>query len=176
MRSDHPTTILKPKIHPSVFVAAGARIYGDVEIGEGSSVWFNAVIRGDEGSIRIGKHTNIQDNVVVHSDDGAETTIGDRVTIGHGAVIRGCRIGNGVMIGMNATLMSHAVIGDHCVIGANTFVPYRGSIERAHIAVGNPARLVREVTPEEFGYTERAVEIYARLIDQYQRDEIRTFR
>ena len=91
--------VLKPKVHDSVFVAEGAHIYGDVEIGEGSSVWFNAVIRGDEGKVTIGSNTNIQDNTVLHSDDGAEVEIGDNVTIGHGAVIRGGSIGDNVMWG-----------------------------------------------------------------------------
>ncbi len=84
-------------MHP-FFVAEGARIYGDVEIRENASVWFNAVIRGDEGKIAIGRNTNVQDNVVVHSDLFVGTEIGDNVTVGHGAIIRGCRIGNNVMI------------------------------------------------------------------------------
>lgn len=168
MTSDDQTGILTPDIHPSVFIAEGARIYGDVVIGEGSSVWFNAVIRGDEGKIRIGRNTNIQDNVVVHTDDGAVTTIGDNVTIGHGAVIRGCRIGHHAMIGMNATVMSHADIGDHSIIGANAMVPYNAEIEPGSLAVGTPAKKVRSLAPQEYEFTERAVSIYADLVGRYQ--------
>ena len=134
---DKRETVLEPRVHDTVFVAPGAHIYGDVEIGEGSSVWFNAVIRGDEGKVTIGKNTNIQDNTVVHSDDGAEVEIGDNVTIGHGAVIRGGKMGNNVMVGMNATVMSNSEIGANSIVGGNSFVPYfkkfpKGSILEEH--------------------------------------------
>lgn len=163
-----PKAVLRPRIHPSVFIAEGARIYGDVDIGKGSSVWFNAVIRGDEGKISIGENTNIQDNVVVHSDDGAATTIGDDVTIGHGAVIRGCTIGSNVMIGMNATVMSHAVIGDNAVIGANALVPYHKSIAADMLAVGIPVKILRKADHSERSFAKLAVRIYVELIQRYK--------
>jgi carbonic anhydrase/acetyltransferase-like protein (isoleucine patch superfamily) len=164
--------ILRPKIHESVFIADGAKIVGDVEIGKGSSVWFNAVIRGDEGKITIGEDTNIQDNCVLHSDDGAVVEIGDGITIGHGAVIRGCRIGNNTMVGMNATLMSGAVIGEKSIIGANAFVPYNKEIPPRSIVVGAPGRVVGTVTGDAAKVNKNGVRIYKELVDRYQRREI----
>lgn len=164
--------VMRPKIHPSVFIAGGARIYGDVEIKKGASVWFNAVIRGDEGKVIIGENTNIQDNAVIHSDLGAVVEIGDNVTIGHGAVIRSCRIGNHVSIGMNATIMSHSEIGDHCVVGANALVPYRKKFPERSLITGLPARAVRRVEGDLIKANEIAVDIYLDLIKQYKSGKI----
>ncbi|MCP4602296.1 MAG: gamma carbonic anhydrase family protein [Proteobacteria bacterium] len=161
--------ILKPRIHPSVFIAEGARIYGDVEIGEGASVWFNAVIRGDEGPIVIGKNTNIQDNAVVHSDRTIPVEIADNVTVGHSAVIRGCKIARNVMVGMNATIMSGANIGEYCVIGANSFVSYNKEFPPRSLITGIPAKLVRELTDEETAVNDVTPELYAEVIEKYRR-------
>ncbi len=164
--------ILSPKIHESVYIADGAKIVGDVEIGKGCSIWFNAVIRGDEGKITIGENTNIQDNCVLHSDDGAVVEIGDSITIGHGAVIRGCRIGNNTMVGMNATLMSGAVIGEESIVGANTFIPYNKEIPPRSIVVGAPARVVGPVKGDAAKVNQNGVRIYKELVGRYQRREI----
>ncbi len=175
MPNDDKNGILKPKVHESVFVAEGARIYGDVEIGEGSSVWFNAVIRGDEGKITIGSNTNIQDNVVVHSDMMVGTIIGNDSTIGHGAVIRGCRIGNNTMIGMNSTIMTNAEIGNDCVVAANTFVPYNKKFPPRSLIMGLPAKRVRELKKDEVGAGRIAAQIYEKLIDMYTNEKIRGY-
>jgi carbonic anhydrase/acetyltransferase-like protein (isoleucine patch superfamily) len=159
--------ILKPKIHESVFIAEGARIYGDVEIGEGSSVWFNAVIRGDEGKITIGKNTNIQDNSVIHSDGMIPVEIGDGVTVGHGAIVRGCKMGNSVMVGMNATIMSGVEIGDYCSIGANCFIGYNKKFPPGSLITGVPARLLRELKEEEIAFNDMPVKIYREVIQKY---------
>ncbi|MEM3526503.1 MAG: gamma carbonic anhydrase family protein [Candidatus Jordarchaeaceae archaeon] len=159
--------VLKPKIHESVFIAEGARIYGDVEIGEGSSVWFNAVIRGDEGKVTIGKNTNIQDNAVVHSDMGVATEIGDNVTIGHGAIVRGCKIGNNVMIGMNATIMTNSEIGEYSIVGANSFVPYNKKFPPRSRILGLPATLVREVNEEDLETIRKGTQVYEELKKLY---------
>jgi carbonic anhydrase/acetyltransferase-like protein (isoleucine patch superfamily) len=164
--------ILKPKIHASVFIADGARIYGDVEIGEGSSVWFNAVIRGDEGKISIGRHTNIQDNAVIHSDMDVDVKIGDEVTIGHGAIIRGCRIGNNSMVGMNSTVMTNAEIGDYSIIGANTFVPYDKKFPPRSLVMGSPAKLIRELGDDDITANDMAVDMYKKLVKRYAEGEI----
>ncbi|ABW67009.1 gamma carbonic anhydrase family protein [Desulfosudis oleivorans] len=166
------TGILRPRIHESVFIAPGARIYGDVVVGPGASVWFNAVVRADEGRIEIGADTNIQDNVTIHSDLGAPVIIGDRVTVGHGAVIRGCRIGEDVMIGMNATIMSHVEIGAHSVVGAGAFIPYHKSFPPGSMIVGSPARLVRQLTEEELTFNQTAIDIYKELVERYRAGEI----
>jgi carbonic anhydrase/acetyltransferase-like protein (isoleucine patch superfamily) len=161
------TQILAPRIHPSVFIAEGARIYGDVEMKKGASVWFNAVIRGDEGSVTIGENTNIQDNVVVHSDAGAIVVIGDNVTVGHAAVVRGARIGNHVSIGMNATIMSYAEIGDYSVVGANTFVAYHKKFPEKSLIAGVPGRLMRSLEGDMLNASQIAVDIYLDLVKQY---------
>lgn len=168
MNPDSQVKILKPRIHPSVFIAEGVRIYGDVEIKKGASVWFNAVIRGDEGRVTIGENTNIQDNVVVHSDDGAIVEIGDNVTVGHGAVVRGASIGNGVSIGMNSTIMSHSVIGCNSIVGAHAFVSYHKKFQPQSLLVGVPARLIRTLDKEELAKNQIALKIYKDLIVKYQ--------
>lgn len=162
--------ILKPKVHPSVFIAEGARIYGDVEIKAGASIWFNAVIRGDEGKITIGENTNIQDNCVIHSDQDVAVEIGDNVTVGHGAIVRGCRIGANCMIGMNATIMNNAQIGHDSIVGTNAMVAYNKSFPPHALIMGMPARQVRELSEKELRVTKLAPEIYAELVTRY-RDE-----
>lgn len=169
---EQSTGILRLQIHESAFIAAGARIYGDVVIGPGASVWFNAVVRADEGRIEIGADTNIQDNVILHSDLGAPVIIGDRVTVGHSAVLRGCRIGDDVMIGMNATIMSHVEIGAHSVVGANAFIPYHKSFPPGSMILGSPARLVRQLTGEELSFNQAAIDIYKELVERYRAGEI----
>lgn len=176
MDSKGESSVLVPHIHESVFVAEGARIYGDVEIRANASVWFNAVIRADEGKIVIGTRTNIQDNTVLHSDMGVRVEIGNNVTIGHGAVLRGCRIWDNVMIGMNATIMTHAEIGEHSIVGANSFVPHNRRYEPRSLIMGCPAKRIRELTEEELGWNEIALTVYRGLVDQYLRKEILGFR
>jgi len=172
MTPERDKITLKPRIHPSVFIAKGAQIFGDVEIAEGSSVWFNAVIRGDEGKIVIGRNTNIQDNCVVHSDQDVGAVIGDDVTIGHGAVIRGCRIGNGCMIGMNSTVMNNSVIGEDSIVGTGAVVPYNKLYPPRSLILGIPAKRVRELAAEETGVNRKAGRIYSELIVKYRSGEI----
>lgn len=168
--------ILKPKIHESVFIAKGAHIYGDVEILEGSSIWFNAVIRGDEGKITIGRNTNIQDNTVIHSDMMVDVIIGNNVAIGHGAIIRGCTIGNNVMVGMNSTVMTYSEIGEFSIIGANSFIPYRKKFKPKSLIHGVPAKRIRELRDEELETSITTTEIYRGLIESYSNKAIRSFR
>ena len=110
------------QIHPSTYVAPGAQILGDVEIGSECGIWYNAVIRGDSDTIRIGNRTNIQDLCVLHVDRDFHLTIGDNVTVGHGAIVHGCTVGNNVLIGMGAIILNGAAIGDNCIIGAGALV------------------------------------------------------
>ena len=128
-----------PKIHPNVFISESAYIVGDVEIGEGSSVWPGAVIRGDYGRVVIGKGTNLQDNSVVHSDNYLE--IGDNVSVTHGAVIHCHKVGNNVMVGVNAVLLEDAVIGDNCVIGAGSVVLANSIVPSNSVVLGVPGRI-----------------------------------
>lgn len=137
-----------PKIADDVYIAPGAIIAGDVEIGAGSSVWFNVVLRGDTEPIRVGARTNIQDGAVLHIDPGAPCIIGDDVTIGHGAIVHGASIGNGATIGMGAIVLSFATIGERAVIAAGAVVAEGAEIPAAMLAMGVPAKVRRELEPE----------------------------
>ncbi len=172
MRQKENGQTLRPEIHDSVFIAEGVRIYGDVAIAEEASVWFNVVLRGDEGRIEIGRATNVQDNVIIHSDMGAGVIIGDRVTVGHGTVVRGCRIGADVMVGMNTTIMSHAEIGAQSIVGANSFIPYHKIFPPKSLIMGSPAKVVRGLTDEELGFNKIAIDIYKDLVRRYRSGEI----
>ena len=133
----------------NVYCAEGAKIVGDVQIGEESSVWYNAVIRGDSNSIVIGKNTNVQDNAVLHTSHSHALCIGDNVTIGHGAIVHGCTIGNNVLIGMGAIVLDGAVVEDNCIIGAGALVTQNKRMSEGSLVLGNPAKVVREVSEEE---------------------------
>lgn len=137
------------KIAEWVYIAEGARIVGDVEIGENSSVWYNAVIRGDSNPIVIGENTNVQDNAVLHVSHSHALSIGDNVTIGHGAIVHGCTIGNNVLIGMGAIILDGAVVEDNCMIGAGALVTQNKVIPSGSLCFGNPAKVVRQITEEE---------------------------
>lgn len=132
-----------------VYIAEGAKIIGDVQIGEDSSVWYNAVIRGDSNSIVIGKNTNVQDNAVLHTSHSHALSVGDNVTIGHGAIVHGCTIGNNVLIGMGAIVLDGIVVEDNCIIGAGALVTQNKVIPSGSLALGNPAKVVRELKVEE---------------------------
>jgi carbonic anhydrase/acetyltransferase-like protein (isoleucine patch superfamily) len=136
-------------IDKSVFVADGARVIGNVEIGKGSSVWFNAVIRADSNKVKIGESTNVQDNAVIHTSKGLGVQIGDNVTIGHGAIIHGCTVKNNVMIGMGAIVLDGAVIEEDCIIGAGALITQGKVIPKGSLAFGNPMKIVRELTEQE---------------------------
>lgn len=139
----------KMKIHETAQIAKGAVVYGDVTLGGKSTIWYNAVIRGDDGPIRIGRYSNIQDNCTIHLDAGHEVKIGDYVTIGHGAVVHGCVIGNNCLIGMGAIILNGAVIEDNCIIGAGTLITQNKVIPAGSMVLGNPGKIVREITQKE---------------------------
>ena len=137
------------KIDKSVFIAEGAKVIGNVTIKEESSVWFNAVIRGDSSTIEIGKRSNVQDNAVIHTSRNSKVVVGDNVTIGHGAIVHGCSIGNNVLIGMGAIVLDNAVIGDNCIIGAGALITQNKVIPEGSLVYGNPMKIVRTITQEE---------------------------
>ncbi|MEM3444717.1 MAG: gamma carbonic anhydrase family protein [Thermoplasmata archaeon] len=152
-----------PKIHPSCYVDETAVIIGDVEIGEESSVWPNAVIRGDLLPIRIGKCTNIQDNCVIHTSPRDKVFIGDYVTLGHGAVVHGAKLGNYIIVGMNAVVLNGAEIGDGCIVGAGAVVKEGMKIPPYSVAVGIPAKIIRENDQSLLETTKRNAEEYLEL-------------
>lgn len=114
-----------PRDEGAVFVAPNATVLGDVVLGPGSSVWYGAVLRGDDGTLTLGENTNVQDNAVLHCDPGGAVTLGKNVTVGHCALVHGCTVGDGSLIGMHATLLNHCVVGKNCIIGAGALVPGR---------------------------------------------------
>ena len=134
-----------PRIHPTAFISEACYIVGDVEIGENSSVWPGAVIRGDFGKITIGRNTAIQDSCVVHTDDYLD--IGDNVLVTHGAVIHGQRVGNNVLLGVNAVILESAEVGDYCLIGAGAVVLSNARIPAESLVIGVPGQ-VRPLSSE----------------------------
>lgn len=148
-RGLYPYRDVMPRLHGSVFVAPGARVVGDVWIGEGSGVWFNTVVRGDVGAVRIGAYTNIQDNATVHVADQCPAVVDDYVTVGHGAVIHGCHIHSCCLIGMGAILLNNSRIGTHCIIAAGTLIPENKDIPSHCLVMGVPGKVIREITSAE---------------------------
>ncbi|MDJ1113696.1 gamma carbonic anhydrase family protein [Microbacterium dauci] len=138
-----------PVVPATAFVAAGARIVGDVTLGEQSSVWYNAVLRGDSAAITVGARSNLQDNVSVHVDAGHAVVIGDDVSVGHNAVVHGCRIGDGSLIGMGSVILSGAEIGAGCLIAGGAVVLGGTIVPDGSLVAGVPAKVRRPLTDEE---------------------------
>ena len=161
-----------PKIAKSALVSEAANIIGDVEIGENSSVWPGAVIRGDYGKITIGRNTAVEDNCVIHSGSPPslikDVTIGDDVHIGHGAIIHGPKIGNNVLIGMNATVLHDAEIGNFCIIGANCLVSEGMKIPDNSFVVGVPGKIKGQISPQQSFWLKEASQGYAKLAQRYK--------
>ncbi len=132
-----------PDVAEAAFVADSAALIGAVTLKKDSSVWFSAVLRGDECRITVGEGSNVQDNATVHGDPGHDVVIGKNVTVGHNAVVHGCEIGDGTLIGMNAVILNGAKIGKGCVIGAGAVVKEGETIPDGSLAVGVPARVIR---------------------------------
>lgn len=145
-----------PIIDQSVFLAANSSIIGDVYIGEHSSVWFNTVLRGDVNSIRIGKEVNIQDGTIIHCTfQKSITRIGDRVSIGHQALIHGCTIENQVLIGMGAIIMDHVYIPSSVIVAAGALIPEGVHLESGFIYAGIPAKKLKLIDPQQFDFSIR---------------------
>lgn len=157
----------------AAFVAGSAAVLGDVVLGPGSSVWYGAVLRADEGSIRIGARSNVQDNAVLHCDPGLTVTLGEDVTVGHSAVVHGCTVGDGAMIGMHATLLNGCVVGKGAIVGAGALVPEGKVIPDGAVAVGVPARVIKDATEEQKAFTLRNAQAYLELarLHAAQQDE-----
>lgn len=127
------------------YLASGAVVTGDVELGNQASVWHNAVLRGDSGKITVGDRTNIQDGCILHE----ETTIGADCTVGHGAILHGCTIGDGSLVGMGAIVLTGAVLGEGCLVGAGALVTGKTNAPAGSVLLGSPAKIVKELTPEQ---------------------------
>lgn len=154
-----------PNLHPTVRVAPGAHVIGDATLGEHCTVWYNAVIRADEAPVTIGAKTNVQDCAVVHVSTGHPVSIGDGVTIGHGAIVHGCTVGSNSLIGMGAIVLDGAEIGSNCIIGAGALVTQGTRISDGHMAFGSPARVIRPLTEEEIRKNRENAQEYVRLAE-----------
>jgi carbonic anhydrase/acetyltransferase-like protein (isoleucine patch superfamily) len=148
------------QVHPSVFIAPGAVVVGDVTIGEGSSVWFNAVLRGDTEPIRLGRRVNIQEFCMLHADPGFPCAVGDGVTVGHGAVVHGATVGDNVTIGMHAVVMNGAVIGPDSIVAVGAVVTEGTIVPPGSLVMGLPGKVKRSTTPEEIEHNRLAAAHY----------------
>ncbi len=138
-----------PEIHPEAWVASNATIIGKVKLEKNSSIWFNAVLRGDIELITIGENSNIQDGSVLHTDPGYPLTLGKGVTIGHLVMLHGCQISDNSLIGIGSIILNNAKIGKNCIIGANTLITENKIIPDNSLVVGSPGRVLRKITDEE---------------------------
>jgi carbonic anhydrase/acetyltransferase-like protein (isoleucine patch superfamily) len=160
-----------PRLHDTAFVADGAVVVGDVEIGERSSIWFGAVVRGDVHQIRIGARTNVQDLTVIHVTSGTHpTAVGDDVTVGHHVTLHGCTVRDRCLIGIGSIVMDGAVVGPDAMVAAGALVPPGMVVPPGTLAVGAPARVKRPLTPEEIAQMRAQAESYAARAERYRED------
>jgi carbonic anhydrase/acetyltransferase-like protein (isoleucine patch superfamily) len=159
---------LAPQLHASAWVADSAEVLGDVVMGEGSSVWFGTVVRGDSDTIRIGACTNIQDNSTLHADPGKPLTIGDNVSVGHQVMLHGCTIGDGTLVGIGTVILNNARIGKNCIVGACSLVTESKEFPDGSMIMGSPAKVVRQLTPEQIADLQRIAKHYVENVQRFQ--------
>ena len=164
-----------PQLGSAAWIHDSARVIGDVVLGEHTSVWCGAVLRGDVNHIRIGAHSNIQDNSVLHVSHkterdpaGSPLLIGSHVTVGHSVILHGCSIGDACLIGMGSIVMDKVVIEPRVLLGAGSLVPEGKTLLSGHLYIGRPAKLVRALNAEELAYFEYSAAHYVRLAGEYQ--------
>lgn len=156
----HPLHFQKELVDSSAWLAPGVIILGDVTIGAKATIWFNAVIRGDAESINVGAESNIQDGCILHADPGFPCIIGNRVTVGHAAIVHGAKIEDDVMIGMRAVVMNGAVIGSGSLVGVGAVVPEGKIIPPNSLVLGVPGKIVRQTTEDDLKYITYAAKHY----------------
>lgn len=159
-----------PDVGEGVFVAPGAHVIGRVVLGDRASIWFGAVVRGDNDPIRIGAESNVQDGAMIHADPGVPTTIGDGVTIGHHAIVHGASVGDNSLIGMGATVLNRAVIGANSIVGANALVTEGKTFPDGVLIVGAPARVLRALTDAEIAGLRLSAATYVANARRYAAD------
>jgi carbonic anhydrase/acetyltransferase-like protein (isoleucine patch superfamily) len=157
----------KPKLADRVFIAPDANVIGDVELKEGASIWFGATVRGDIETITIGKNSNIQDGSVMHTDAKNPCTVHNNVTVGHLVMLHGCDIGENSLIGIGAIILNGAKIGKNCIVGANSLVTEGKEFPDGVMLMGSPAKVIREVTPDEIEMMAASAERYAKRGQRY---------
>lgn len=161
---------IRPRVHPTAFVAPNATLIGNVIVEEGASIWFGAVLRGDdpERPILVGARTSVQDNCVLHVSAQGATRIGAEVTIGHGAVLESCTIGRGALIGMNAVVLARAEVGEEALIAAGATVTEGATIPARHLAAGSPARVKKELDGASARWIRNSAPHYVELAREYR--------
>jgi carbonic anhydrase/acetyltransferase-like protein (isoleucine patch superfamily) len=157
----------KVRIEGDVYLAPSADVIGSVTLKHRSSVWFNAVLRGDSDDLIIGEETNIQDGAVLHTDPGLKLVLGRGVTVGHHATVHGCEVGDYSLIGINAVVLNGAKIGRYCTIGANALVTQNKEIPDYSVVMGSPGKVVRELDPESAKVLERSAKGYVARAAEY---------
>lgn len=150
-----------------LFIAPGAVCMGDVALGKDCSIWYHATVRADRAPIKIGIGSNIQDNCVVHVDKGFPVTIGNYVTVGHGAILHGCQVGDGSLIGMGAIILNGAKIGRNCIVAAGALVTQNTEIPDGMLAMGSPAKVIRKLSEEEIASNRKNAEEYIEEAREY---------
>ena len=160
----------KPVLGRDSWVAPNATVIGDVILGDEASIWWNAVVRGDNDAITIGTGSNIQDGSVLHADEGVPLTLGARVTVGHLVMLHGCTVGEESLIGIKSVILNRAVIGRHCIIGANSLIPEGKVIPERSLVMGSPGKVVRQLTDEEVERLRLAAQGYVENVRRYRAD------
>ena len=158
----------QPILGRDVWIAPNATIIGDVRLGDNASVWWNAVLRGDNDTIAIGAGSNIQDGSVLHADAGVPLTLGANVTVGHLVMLHGCTVGDESLIGIKTVILNKAVIGRHCIIGANSLIPEGKVIPERSLVVGSPGKVVRQLSDEEVARLQRSAQGYVANAQRYR--------
>ena len=158
----------KPILNVDVYISETSVIIGDVILKRNTNIWFGAVLRGDVASIIIGEGTNIQENTIIHVDENAQVEVGNGCTIGHGAIIHGCTIGNNTLVGMGSIILNGAEIGNNTIIGAGSLVTQNKKFEDGVLIIGNPAKVVRQLTSEEIENNKKSCLEYIKLSKKFK--------
>ena len=159
---------LTPRLHDTAWVADSAQVIGNVELAEGASIWFGAILRGDNETLHIGRNSNVQDGSMLHADPGYPLTLGENVTVGHHVMLHGCTVGDGSLIGIKAVILNGAKIGKNCLVGAGSLVTEGKEFPDGSMIMGAPAKVVRELTPEQIAGLARAAQHYVDNAKRYQ--------
>ena len=158
--------------HPSLgrdtWIASNATVIGDVRLGDNASIWWHAVLRGDNDTITIGASSNIQDGSVLHADAGVPLRLGANVTVGHLVMLHGCTVGDESLIGIKSVILNNAVIGRHCIIGANSLIPEGKVIPERSLVMGSPGKVVRQLSDEEVARLRLAAQGYVENARRYR--------
>jgi carbonic anhydrase/acetyltransferase-like protein (isoleucine patch superfamily) len=152
------------------FIADNAVVIGMVVMENNTSIWFNAVVRGDNEILTIGENSNVQDGAVLHTDKGVKFTIGKYVSVGHLVMLHGCTIGDNCLIGINSIILNHAVIGKNCIIGANTLITEGKVIPEGSVVMGSPGKVVRQVTADEIALIRWNADDYVKNFKRFQKE------